>query len=282
MRRGLPPARGRFTLRRHRTPTSRTRWSPPGATPRSWSASATARTSSPATSPRSSRTPATRSSSGQDQVVEIDRARGVTVTDFAGAAVEPTDYNVDWDAAAAEKGGYDYFMLKEIAEQPQAVADTLLGRLGEHGELVLDEVRLSDQDLRDIDKVFIVACGTALPRRPDRQVRDRALDPHPGRGRAGQRVPLPRPGARPLHAGHRDQPVRRDHGHADGAAARQGAEGPGPGHLQHQRLDHPARVRRRALHPRRARRSRSPRPRRSSPSSSPATWSGCTSPRCAA
>ncbi|WP_299952392.1 glutamine--fructose-6-phosphate transaminase (isomerizing) [uncultured Modestobacter sp.] len=98
---------------------------------------------------------------GQDQVVELHRTRGVTVTDFDGASVEPTAYTVDWDAAAAEKGGYDWFMLKEIAEQPQAVADTLLGRLGEQGELVLDEVRLSDQDLRDIDKVFVVACGTA-------------------------------------------------------------------------------------------------------------------------
>ncbi|MFP5372625.1 MAG: glutamine--fructose-6-phosphate aminotransferase, partial [Actinomycetes bacterium] len=67
---------------------------------------------------------------GQDQVVEIDRHRGLTVTDFAGKEVEPTAYTVDWDAAAAEKGGYDWFMLKEIAEQPQAVADTLLGRLG--------------------------------------------------------------------------------------------------------------------------------------------------------
>jgi glutamine---fructose-6-phosphate transaminase (isomerizing) len=98
---------------------------------------------------------------GQDQVVEIDRTRGVTVTDFSGADVEPTAYTVDWDAAAAEKGGYDWFMLKEIAEQPQAIADTLLGRLGAHGELVLDEVRLSDQELRDIDKIFVVACGTA-------------------------------------------------------------------------------------------------------------------------
>ncbi|WP_448626878.1 glutamine--fructose-6-phosphate transaminase (isomerizing) [Geodermatophilus sp. URMC 64] len=98
---------------------------------------------------------------GQDQVVEIDRERGVTVTDFSGTVVEPTAYTVDWDAAAAEKGGYPWFMLKEIAEQPQAVADTLLGRLGSKGELVLDEVRLSDQELRDIDKVFVVACGTA-------------------------------------------------------------------------------------------------------------------------
>jgi glucosamine--fructose-6-phosphate aminotransferase (isomerizing) len=98
---------------------------------------------------------------GQDQVVEIDRNRGLTVTDFSGGAVEPTAYTVDWDAAAAEKGGYDWFMLKEIAEQPQAVADTLLGRLGSQGQLILDEVRLSDQELRDIDKIFVISCGTS-------------------------------------------------------------------------------------------------------------------------
>ncbi|MGR7023922.1 glutamine--fructose-6-phosphate transaminase (isomerizing) [Geodermatophilus sp. URMC 62] len=98
---------------------------------------------------------------GQDQVVEIDRSRGLTVTDFHGTVVEPVAYTVDWDAAAAEKGGHDWFMLKEIAEQPQAVADTLLGRLGDEGELVLDEVRLSDQELRDVDKVFVVSCGTS-------------------------------------------------------------------------------------------------------------------------
>ena len=98
---------------------------------------------------------------GQDQVVEIDRTRGLTVTGFDGTVVEPTAYTVDWDAAAAEKGGHDWFMLKEIAEQPQAVADTLLGRLGDDGRLVLDEVRLTDQDLRDIDKVFVVSCGTS-------------------------------------------------------------------------------------------------------------------------
>ncbi|WP_100497358.1 glutamine--fructose-6-phosphate transaminase (isomerizing) [Geodermatophilus chilensis] len=98
---------------------------------------------------------------GQDQVVEIHRDRGLTVTDFDGTVVEPIAYTVDWDAAAAEKGGHDWFMLKEIAEQPQAVADTLLGRLGDDGQLVLDEVRLTDQDLRDVDKVFVVSCGTS-------------------------------------------------------------------------------------------------------------------------
>jgi glutamine---fructose-6-phosphate transaminase (isomerizing) len=97
---------------------------------------------------------------GQDQVVLIT-AGGIEVTDFSGAPATGRDYHVDWDASAAEKGGYDYFMLKEIAEQPQAVADTLRGRLTGAGEIMLDEVRLTDQDLRDVDKVFIVACGTA-------------------------------------------------------------------------------------------------------------------------
>jgi glucosamine--fructose-6-phosphate aminotransferase (isomerizing) len=97
---------------------------------------------------------------GQDQVVVIG-PDGAEVTDFAGTPVAVREFHVDWDASAAEKGGYDYFMLKEIAEQPKAVADTLRGRLTEAGDITLDEVRLTDQDLRDVDKVFIVACGTA-------------------------------------------------------------------------------------------------------------------------
>ncbi|MCK9899375.1 glutamine--fructose-6-phosphate aminotransferase [Parafrankia colletiae] len=97
---------------------------------------------------------------GQDQVVEA-RRDGVTVYDFAGTPIEGRRYHVDWDASAAEKGGFPYFMLKEISEQPDALADTLRGRLSPEGSIVLDEERLSDQDFRDIDKVFIVACGTA-------------------------------------------------------------------------------------------------------------------------
>ncbi|MFI0356302.1 glutamine--fructose-6-phosphate transaminase (isomerizing) [Actinomadura sp. 9N407] len=97
---------------------------------------------------------------GQDQIVEL-RADGVTVTDFEGNPAEVKEYHVDWDVSAAEKGGYDYFMLKEIAEQPQAVADTLLGRIGADGRLRLDEMRISDQELREVDKIIIVACGTS-------------------------------------------------------------------------------------------------------------------------
>ncbi|MEE1928045.1 glutamine--fructose-6-phosphate transaminase (isomerizing) [Streptomyces sp. TRM 70351] len=97
---------------------------------------------------------------GQDQVVALTRD-GVTVTDFDGAPAEVRPYHVDWDASAAEKGGYDYFMLKEIAEQPKAVADTLLGRIDGSGTLHLDEVRIPAHVLREVDKVVIVACGTA-------------------------------------------------------------------------------------------------------------------------
>jgi glucosamine--fructose-6-phosphate aminotransferase (isomerizing) len=97
---------------------------------------------------------------GQDQVVQIT-PDAITVTDFLGEPAEARDFHVDWDASAAEKGGYEYFMLKEIAEQPQAVADTLRGRLTELGEISLDEVRLSDEDLRDVDKVFVIGCGTS-------------------------------------------------------------------------------------------------------------------------
>jgi glucosamine--fructose-6-phosphate aminotransferase (isomerizing) len=98
---------------------------------------------------------------GQDQVVEL-RGDGVTITDFDGSPAPVREFHIDWDISAAEKGGYDYFMLKEIAEQPRAVADTLLGRIDEAGTLSLDEMRLPDEELREIDKIVIIACGTAF------------------------------------------------------------------------------------------------------------------------
>ena len=97
---------------------------------------------------------------GQDQVVDLTAER-VVVTDFHGREVEVTPFTVTWDAAAAEKGGFDLFMLKEIAEQPKAVADTLLGRIAPDGLLRLDDVRIPAAELREIDKIIIIACGTA-------------------------------------------------------------------------------------------------------------------------
>ncbi len=97
---------------------------------------------------------------GQDQVVEL-RRDSVVVTDFHGEPAVVNEYEVTWDASAAEKGGYETFMAKEIAEQPKAVSDTLLGRVDAQGRLHLDEMRLTENDLREIDKVVVIACGTA-------------------------------------------------------------------------------------------------------------------------
>ncbi|GGC65011.1 glutamine--fructose-6-phosphate transaminase (isomerizing) [Hoyosella rhizosphaerae] len=96
---------------------------------------------------------------GQDNVVIIT-ADDYRIMDFDGNAEEGRPFHIDWDLEAAEKGGHDFFMLKEIEEQPLAVADTLRGHFT-GGRIVLDEQRLTDQDLRDIDKVFVVACGSA-------------------------------------------------------------------------------------------------------------------------
>ncbi|MFF2552574.1 glutamine--fructose-6-phosphate transaminase (isomerizing) [Nocardia sp. NPDC058058] len=98
---------------------------------------------------------------GQDQAVVIT-ADSYTVTDFNGDTdgVRTRPFTIDWDLAAAEKGGHDYFMLKEIEEQPAGVADTLIGHFLD-GRIVLDEQRLADQELREFDKVFVVACGSS-------------------------------------------------------------------------------------------------------------------------
>jgi glutamine---fructose-6-phosphate transaminase (isomerizing) len=98
---------------------------------------------------------------GQDQIVTITRD-DVSVIGFDGAPAEGTPYHVDWDLSAAEKDGYDWFMRKEIFEQPRAIGDALLGRHDVNGRLQLDEVRISDDDLRQVDKIIIIACGTAF------------------------------------------------------------------------------------------------------------------------
>ena len=99
-----------------------------------------------------------------DDQVAVLRPGDIDVTDLDGAPAEGHRYTVDWDISAAEKGGYEHFMLKEIHEQPQAVADTLLGRTDGDGRIVLDELRGGQKvadDLRHVDKVYVVACGTS-------------------------------------------------------------------------------------------------------------------------
>ena len=97
---------------------------------------------------------------GQDEVVTIT-ADSVEVVDGTGAPVEPRAFTVDWDASAAVKGGFASFMDKEIHDQPKAVADTLLGRTDGAGHMVLDELHISESVLRSVDKIVVIACGTA-------------------------------------------------------------------------------------------------------------------------
>jgi glucosamine--fructose-6-phosphate aminotransferase (isomerizing) len=88
-------------------------------------------------------------------------ADGLAITTLDGAPVDPAPITVDWDVAAAQKSGYDWFMRKEIDEQPDAIRDTLVGRTDD-GLLQLDELRIPDDVLREVSKVFVVACGTAF------------------------------------------------------------------------------------------------------------------------
>ncbi|MBF4600829.1 glutamine--fructose-6-phosphate transaminase (isomerizing) [Frigoribacterium sp. VKM Ac-1396] len=96
---------------------------------------------------------------GQDQLVTI-RPDSVEVVDFSGAPVETTEFEVDWDASAAEKGGWSSFMAKEISEEPEAVAKTLLGRVAD-GAVTLPELDGVRDRLTTVDRVIVIACGTA-------------------------------------------------------------------------------------------------------------------------
>ncbi len=189
---------------------------------------------------------------GQDQVVDVT-ADSITVTDFAGNPAETHPFEVTWDLSAAEKSGYDWFMRKEIYEQPRAVADTLLGRFNPDGSLKLDELHIPESELRLIDKIIIVACGTAyyaglvakyaiehwtriaceVEIASEFRYRDPIIT------RSTLVVTFSQSG--------------RDRGHPDGHPARPRAARQGDRDLQHQRRDDPARVGRGHLHPRRPR-----------------------------
>ena len=92
---------------------------------------------------------------GQDEVVDITSS-SIVVTDLAGTIITPREYEISWDASAAERGGFPHFMLKEIYEQPKSIADTLIGRTAG-----LDPEITAGINLEGISKVVIIACGTA-------------------------------------------------------------------------------------------------------------------------
>ncbi|WP_151640679.1 glutamine--fructose-6-phosphate transaminase (isomerizing) [Corynebacterium sp. 11A] len=96
---------------------------------------------------------------GQDNVVILTRD-SYEILNFDGSPAEGKPFTIDWDLSAAEKGGFDSFMMKEIHEQPAAVRDTLAGHF-QDGRIVLDEQNFSQADLKAVDKIFVVACGSA-------------------------------------------------------------------------------------------------------------------------
>src|SRR3954454_13288100 len=97
-----------------------------------------------------------------DGDVAVLTPEGITLTDFDGKKVQRALSHILWDPIMAEKGGYKHFMLKEIFEQPRAIKDTLVGRIGqESGRVFLDEVDISEADFRQFQQVKIVACGTS-------------------------------------------------------------------------------------------------------------------------
>ena len=98
---------------------------------------------------------------GDEEMAVITRG-GVTFTDFAGTPVSKATQRVLWDPVMAEKAGYRHFMLKEIFEQPRAAEETLLGRLSiDTGRVFLEEIAISEADLRGINRVTLLACGTS-------------------------------------------------------------------------------------------------------------------------
>lgn len=97
----------------------------------------------------------------EDDEIAWLTAEGVSFFDDGLHPIEKEPEQITWDVSAAEKGGYEHFMLKEIMEQAQAVHDTISPRIGDNGEIVLDGVTLTRQQLRKVDRIYIVACGSA-------------------------------------------------------------------------------------------------------------------------
>ncbi|MCA1562490.1 MAG: glutamine--fructose-6-phosphate transaminase (isomerizing) [Acidobacteria bacterium] len=97
-----------------------------------------------------------------DEEMAVISPKGVEFTDYSGRAVSKKSTRVSWDPVMAEKAGYKHFMLKEIFEQPWAAKETVLGRASlERGKVFLQEIEIPDQDLREIERVVVLACGTS-------------------------------------------------------------------------------------------------------------------------
>jgi glutamine---fructose-6-phosphate transaminase (isomerizing) len=98
----------------------------------------------------------------EDGEVAVFRGGKVSFSSISGETIEKTPRHIDWSPHMAEKGGYRHFMLKEIFEQPRAIRDTIAGRLKkEEGDVYLEDLKLGDEDLKGVDRICIIACGTS-------------------------------------------------------------------------------------------------------------------------
>ena len=180
-----------------------------------------------------------------DEIVVV-RPEGVEFFTAAGVPIERPVERIDWDAEEAEKGGYETFMLKEIHEQADAVAETIADRTARpDGDRPSRARRRAAARLPpDRDRRL----RHLLPRGPDRPLRDRGVGARPGRDGHRVRVPLPQPDRRPRRSGDRHHAVGRDRRHAGRDAARALARREGRGRDEHHGLAGHPRRRRRAVH----------------------------------
>ena len=145
----------------------------------------------------------------EDGEVAILGRDGIQLFNAMELPIEKEHHHIDWEISAAEKGGYEHFMLKEIMEEPEALRRAILPRIKD-GEVVFDGLQL---DISRYDSIKIDRLRLVVPRGHGRQIQSGKARAHPGRGRAGLRVPLLRPDHRQPHARRRHQPVRRDARH---------------------------------------------------------------------
>ena len=97
---------------------------------------------------------------GQDEVITIT-PDSIEITDLSGTTLPVREYEITWDKEAAQKGGFAHFMLKEIFDQPKAIADTLIGRLSDNNQIQLDELHMTTEEIKRIKRISVIACGTA-------------------------------------------------------------------------------------------------------------------------
>ena len=145
--------------------------------------------------------------------------KGVELTDFDGHPITRQVQHITWDPIMAEKGGFKHFMQKEIFEQPRAVRDTTLGRISlDTGKVFLDQMDITEDEFRNLKKVYITACGTSWHAGLAGKFMIERLAQGASRSRLRQRVPLSRSADQQGRLDHSDYAVGRNRRHHRGHA----------------------------------------------------------------